>query len=179
MSRIGKKPVEIPQGVEVEVEGTFVKVKGPKGELSFKFHPDAIIEKQDGKIVVKRKSNRPFHRALHGTVRAIIANMIEGVTKGFKKELKVVGLGYRAQLQGNTLVLNVGYSHPVEYKPPDGIKIEVPDPTSIIISGIDKQKVGQVAAEIRAIRPPEPYKGKGIRYADEQIIRKAGKAGKK
>ena len=177
MSRIGKKPVEIPQGVEVEVEGTFVKVKGPKGELSFKFHPDAIIEKQDGKIVVKRKSNRPFHRALHGTVRAIIANMIEGVTKGFTKTLELIGVGYRAAVEDQSLVLKVGFSHPVRVTPPPGVKFEVSG-KKIKVLGIDKQAVGDVAARIRKIRPPDPYKGKGIRYEGEVVKRKPGKTAK-
>ena len=179
MSRIGKKPIPIPNGVTVALEGRTVKVKGPKGELTFTYHPDMRVRIEDNMVIVERPSDKRFHKALHGTTRQIIANMIRGVSEGFTKELEVVGTGYRAQMQGRKLVLNVGYSHPVEIEPPQGIELSVEGGTRIRVFGIDKQKVGQVAADIRRIRPPEPYKGKGIRYVGEVIRRKAGKAGAK
>jgi len=177
MSRIGKKPIQIPSGVTVNYDGKTIKVKGPLGELAFNPHPEMIIEIKDGEIRVKRPSDKKFHKALHGTTRQIINNMVEGVTKGFSKELEIVGTGYRAKLEGGKLVLQVGFSHPVVLEPPKDVKVEVPAPTRIKVSGIDKQKVGQIAAIIRAVKPPEPYKGKGIRYVGEYVRKKAGKAG--
>lgn len=178
MSRIGKLPIAIPQGVEVEVNGNVVDVKGPKGELHKELHPEMKIELTDGKIVVTRPSDGKIHRSLHGLTRSLIANMVEGVTKGFERNLEISGVGYRASKQGEKLVLAVGYSHPIEVVPEAGIEIEVTTPTKISVKGIDKQLVGQTAANIRDFRPPEPYLGKGIRYADERVRRKAGKAGK-
>lgn len=177
MSRIGKKPVPVPEQVTVKIDGTTITVSGPKGTLTQVFHPDMTIEMQDGQIVVSRPSDKKQHRALHGLTRSLIANMIEGVTKGYQKELVLEGVGYRAAKQGNKLVLSVGYSHPVEILPPDGIEVEVPNNTQIVVKGIDKQLVGQFAAQVRAVREPEPYKGKGIRYKDEHIRRKVGKTG--
>ncbi|EGL82000.1 ribosomal protein L6 [Caldalkalibacillus thermarum TA2.A1] len=178
MSRIGIKPVQIPDGVEVKVNGNEVTVKGPKGELSRQFHPDMQISVKDNQVVVERPSDDKLHKSLHGTTRSLIANMVEGVTKGYEKSLELVGVGYRAQKSGNKLVLNVGYSHPVEIVPEKGIEIEVPSQTKITVKGIDKERVGAVAAKIRAVREPEPYKGKGIRYEGEQVRRKEGKTGK-
>ncbi len=179
MSRIGRQPVEVPSGVDVKINGSHITVKGPKGELEYRFSPDMEITLDKGEILVKRPSDSRVMRSLHGTTRALIENMVTGVTDGFEKELTLVGVGYRANLQGNMLVLNVGYSHPVEIEPPEGISFEVGEKSQqVIIRGIDKQVVGQVAADIRKVRPPEPYKGKGIRYVDERIRRKAGKAGK-
>ncbi len=178
MSRIGKMPVPIPPQVTVEIDGTTVRAKGPKGELVKTFHPDMKIELVDGQIVVKRPSDHRIHRSLHGLTRSLIANMIQGVSEGFRKELVIEGIGYRAEMRGRTLVVSAGYSHPVEVEPPEGIEFTVErGARNIIVSGIDKEVVGEVAAKIRAIRPPEPYKGKGIRYADEYVRRKAGKAG--
>lgn len=178
MSKIGRKPIQIPQGVEVEIhEGNFVRVKGPKGVLERKFHPEVHIKKLDSEIVVEAYSDDNFHKALHGTVRQVLSNMVEGVTQGFTKALEIVGVGYRAALKGQDLEISVGYSKPVVYKKPEGIEFELPNPNLIIVKGIDKEKVGQVAAEIRRIRKPEPYKGKGIRYQGEVIRRKAGKSG--
>jgi large subunit ribosomal protein L6 len=172
-------PVEIPSGVEVTIKGPYVKIKGPKGEMEFEFSPEIEISSADGQIAVKRPSDTREMRSLHGTTRALIQNMVIGVTDGFQKELQLVGVGYRANMEGKNLVLNVGYSHTVEVVPPDGITFEVGERNQqVFISGIDKQSVGQVAADIRKVRPPEPYKGKGIRYKDEYIRRKAGKAGK-
>jgi len=181
MSRIGKKPIEIPNGVDVQItEGNLVKVKGPKGELSNTFHPELKIIKEDSVIKVERPNDESFMRAIHGTTRALLANMIKGVTEGFTVELEIVGIGYRAAMKGKALELQLGYSHPVVYEPPEGIKIEVEGNTTIKVSGIDKQLVGQVAAEIREFRKPDPYKGKGIRYKDEQLKLKPGKSvGKK
>lgn len=179
MSRIGKKPIEIPKGVEVKLNGKHIEVKGPKGKLEFDIHPEINVRIEDNKIVVERPSDKKIHKALHGTMRQIINNMIEGVTKGFSKELEIVGTGYRARMEGNKLVINVGFSHPVEILPPPGIQFEVEGQNIIRVKGIDKQLVGDVAAQIRRIRPPEPYKGKGIRYRGEVIRRKAGKAGVK
>ena len=178
MSRIGKMPVEIPSGVEVKVEGQTVTVRGPKGTLTQEFHPDMVIALEGNTLTVQRPSDEKNHRALHGLTRSLIANMIEGVTKGYQKNLEITGVGYRAALQGNKLVLSMGFSHPVEFEPEPGIEFEVPAPTRISVKGIDKQLVGETAARIRAVRPPEPYLGKGIRYAGEHIRRKAGKAGK-
>jgi large subunit ribosomal protein L6 len=179
MSRVGKLPVEIPQGVEVEIKGTFVRVKGPKGELSHTFPPVVDIEKENGTITVKRHSEEKFHRSMPGTARAVIQNMVTGVSDGFEKFLEIHGVGYRAEMQGKNLVINVGYSHPVEVEPPDGIAFEVLERNNLIrVSGYDKQVVGQISAEIRRIRPPEPYKGKGIRYRGEYVRLKPGKAGK-
>lgn len=179
MSRIGRMPVVIPSGVEVEVKGSSVRVKGPKGELARTFPADMIIDVEDGQILVKRPSDEANHRALHGMTRALIQNMVTGVSTGFQKILEVNGVGYRAEMSGSNLVLHVGYSHPVTVTPPEGISFEVDQRTrQIKVNGYDRQEVGQVAANIRKIRPPEPYKGKGIKYLDERIRRKAGKAGK-
>ncbi len=177
MSRIGKKPIEKPDGVAVTLQGSAVSVQGPKGKLTMEIPAGIQVEVEDNRILVTRESDEKKHRALHGLTRALLANMVEGVTKGFEKRLDLVGVGYRAQLQGKKLVLSVGYSHPVEVDPPQGIEIEVPAPNKIVVKGIDKQQVGEVAARIRAIRKPEPYKGKGIKYETEVIRRKAGKAG--
>ncbi len=178
MSRIGKKPVVIPAGVEVKLDGTTVTVKGPKGTLTQVVHPNMTIKIENGELLVTRPDDQKQNRALHGLTRSLLANMVEGVTNGYKKELEVNGVGYRAAKQGKTLVMNLGYSHQVKVDEIDGITIDVPNPNSIIISGPDKQKVGQFAAEVREKRPPEPYKGKGIKYADEHIRRKEGKAAK-
>ncbi|NLG71152.1 MAG: 50S ribosomal protein L6 [Chloroflexi bacterium] len=179
MSRIGRMPVVIPSGVEVEVKGSSVRVKGPKGELARTFPADMIIEVEDNQILVKRPTDEANHRALHGMTRALIQNMVTGVSTGFQKILEVNGVGYRAEMNGSNLVLHVGYSHPVTVEPPEGISFEVDQRTrQIKVNGYDRQEVGQVAANIRKIRPPEPYKGKGIKYLDERIRRKAGKAGK-
>ncbi len=177
MSRVGKKPIQIPQGVEVRIDGNVVRVKGPKGNLERRFHPAIKIKMEDGMLRFERPTDLPFHRSLHGTCRAIVANMIKGVTEGFRKELEIQGIGYKAELQGKKLTLTVSKSHPVIYEIRDDVKVEVPAPNRVIVSGIDKEVVGQVAAEIRSIDPPEPYKGKGIRYVDEYVRRKAGKAG--
>ncbi len=179
MSRIGKKPIVIPKGVTVALDGNTVKVKGPKGELQTTIHKNIKVEMKDSEIEVKRSDDLKINRALHGLSRALIQNMIVGVSQEFKKTLDIVGVGYRVELKGTNLLLNMGYSHPIYFMPPAGIKIETPTPTQIVITGIDKQLVGQVAAKLRSIRKPEPYKGKGIKYSDEQILRKAGKtAGK-
>ncbi|MBE6777472.1 MAG: 50S ribosomal protein L6 [Ruminococcaceae bacterium] len=178
MSRIGNKPIAIPAGVDVKIDGTVVTVKGPKGELKNSFNAAMNIAIENNEIVVTRPSDNKEHRSLHGLTRTLIANMVEGVTNGYKKELEVNGVGYRAQKQGKDLVMNLGYSHQVIMPEVDGITIEVPNNNSIIISGPDKQKVGQFAAEVREKRPPEPYKGKGIKYVDEHIRRKEGKAAK-
>ncbi len=180
MSRIGRKPIPIPQGVEVKVEGEQVLVKGPKGALSQKIPFEIEVKVLDGEVKVDRKVETRRARALHGLMRSLIANMVQGVTQGFEKRLEIVGVGYRAQLEGRTLRLALGYSHPVLYPIPEGIEIEVPQPTKIVVKGIDKQKVGQVAAEIRALREPDSYKGKGIRYEGEVVRLKVGKGrGKK
>lgn len=178
MSRIGKKPIEIPSGVTVTVEKNTVTVKGPKGSLTRTFNPDLNIEVGEKEIIVTRPSDSKEHRALHGTTRALLANMVEGVSKGFEKSLELIGVGYRAQKQGKKLVLNVGYSHPVEIEPEEGIEIEVPSDTKIVVKGVSKERVGALAANIRDVRPPEPYKGKGIRYEGEYVRRKEGKTGK-
>jgi large subunit ribosomal protein L6 len=179
MSRIGNKPVSVPDKVTVTVDGNTVKVKGPKGELTQVFPFEMSIRVEDGKVLVERPSDEKPVRALHGLTRALIANMVQGVTGGYRKALEIVGVGYRAEKKGKNLVLSVGYSHQVQYPEPAGITISTTSPTVVVIEGMDKQKVGQVAAEIRAVRPPEPYKGKGIRYQGEQVRRKAGKAGAK
>ena len=177
MSRIGKQPIELPKGVEVKVEDGVIRVKGPKGQLEQTLRPEIELKVEDDQLVVTRSSELKQHRAYHGLTRALVANMVEGVTNGYRKGLEIVGVGYRADKRGNKLVLNVGYSHEVEYPEPAGISISTPSQTQIVVEGIDKQKVGQVAAELRAVRPPEPYKGKGIRYEGEHVRRKAGKTG--
>ncbi|KIL52355.1 50S ribosomal protein L6 [Jeotgalibacillus soli] len=178
MSRVGKKPIEVPSDVTLTFEGSTVTAKGPKGELTFTHKPEITVEQEGNILTVVRPSDSKEHRALHGTTRAIIANMVEGVSKGFERGLELVGVGYRAQKQGNKLILNVGYSHPVEITPEDGIEVEVPSNTKVIIKGASKERVGALAANIRDVRPPEPYKGKGIRYEGEQVRRKEGKTGK-
>lgn len=179
MSRIGKKIIEVPKGVSVNLDGNIIKVKGPKGELLRAVHPSMKVEIKDNQIEVKRPDDLKENRALHGLTRALIQNMIIGVNQEYKKTLDIVGVGYKVEAKGANILINIGYSHPIYFIPPAGIKLETPTPTQIIISGIDKQLVGQVAAKIRSIRKPEPYKGKGIKYSDEHIVRKAGKtAGK-
>jgi len=176
MSRIGKQPIQLPAGVSVAISaGGRVQVNGPLGELSQNVPARMQIEQDDGNLVVKRPTERGDDRALHGLTRSLIANMVEGVTKGFEKRLELQGVGYRATLRGTDLELNVGFSHPVVVKPPQGISFEVPDATSVLVKGIDKQQVGEIAAEVRKVRPPEPYKGKGIRYEGEYVRRKVGK----
>lgn len=178
MSRIGKMPISVPAGVEVKNDNNTITVKGPKGELAKQFSKELTINVADGVITVSRPSDDKMHRSLHGLTRTLIANMVEGVTNGFSKTLEIEGVGYRAAKQGNKINLNLGFSHPVVFEETDLVKLDVPQPNKIVVSSIDKQAVGQVAAEIREKRPPEPYKGKGIRYAGEHIIRKEGKAGK-
>ncbi len=178
MSRIGKQPITLPKGVEVRIDGVDVTVKGPRGQLSQRIHAELALEQQDGQLLVKRPTDQPRHRAMHGLYRTLIANMVTGVSEGFSRTLEMQGVGYRAQMQGTNLVLNIGFSHPVEVPPPANIEFEVDGTSKIIIKGINKELVGQVAADVRKIRPPEPYKGKGIRYAGEYVRRKAGKAGK-
>ncbi len=175
MSRIGKKPINI-KDVEVKIDGQNVTVKGKLGELQMEVHPNITVKVEGDEIIVTRPNDAKQNRALHGLTRALIANMVKGVTEGYKKTLKIIGVGYRAELKGKGLLLNVGYSHPIYFIPPEEIKVEVPAPDQVVISGIDKELVGNVAAKIRSFRKPEPYKGKGIRYIDEVIIRKAGKA---
>ncbi len=178
MSRVGRLPIPIPGGVEVQVQGSTVSVSGPKGRLQRTVHPDLGIAVKDGRILVSRQSDDRFHRALHGLTRALVANMVTGVTKGYQAELEIQGVGYRAQKQGQRLTLQVGFSHPVEITPPPGVTLDAPQPNRIVVAGIDKELVGQTAAGIRAIREPDPYKGKGIRYVGERVRRKPGKAGK-
>ncbi len=179
MSRIGRLPVDIPAGVEVSVSDNEVQVKGPNGAMQRQFLPDVTIRKDGSQVIVERHDDAAFSRAIHGTTRAVIQNMVTGVSTGFKRELEILGVGYRAEMNGKVLVINVGYSHPVEVDPPEGISFDAnPKTREIIVSGYDKEVVGQVAADIRKIRPPEPYKGKGIRYKGEYVRRKAGKAGK-
>lgn len=178
MSRIGKKPLEIPAGVTVTINESTVTVKGPKGELTRTFNADINVKVEDNVLTVTRPSDQKEHRALHGTTRSLLGNMVEGVSKGFEKGLELVGVGYRATKSGNKLVLAVGYSHPVEIVPEQGIEIEVPTNTKVIVKGTDKERVGAIASNIRAIRPPEPYKGKGIRYEGEYVRRKEGKTAK-
>jgi len=175
MSRIGKKPVAVPKGVDIDLQGQALTVKGPKGELGLDVHPEMAVAFEDGEIRVERPSDQPSHRALHGLTRALIANMVEGVTNGFTRTLEIVGVGYRAEVKGGSLNLSLGFSHPVEFQPPVGVTIECPNQTTVVVKGADKQAVGQAAAVIRGFRPPEPYKGKGIRYQGEQVRRKAGK----
>ncbi|RUL54772.1 MULTISPECIES: 50S ribosomal protein L6 [Lysinibacillus] len=179
MSRVGKKPIEVPANVTVVVaEDNTVTVKGPKGELSRQFNKDMKIEQEGNVITIVRPSESKEHRTIHGTTRALLANMVTGVSEGFSRSLELIGVGYRAQLQGTKLVLNVGYSHPVEFTPEEGLEIEVPSNTKVIIKGISKERVGALASNIRDVRPPEPYKGKGIRYEGEYVRRKEGKTGK-
>ena len=178
MSRIGRKPIAVPAGVDVKIDGHVVTVKGPKGTLTKSFHKDMIIKLEGNEIIVERPTEDKLHKSLHGLTRTLVSNMVEGVTHGFSKSLDIDGIGYRAQKQGKNLVMNLGYSHQVIVPEIDGIPIDVPAATKIIVNGIDKQAVGQFAAEIREKRPPEPYKGKGIHYTGEHIIRKEGKAGK-
>jgi len=178
MSRIGNKVITVPAGVEVNIVDNFATVKGPKGELKQQFDKDMTFNIEGSEITVVRPSDSKRHRTIHGTTRAILANMVEGVSTGFKKELELIGVGYRAQMQGKKLVLSVGYSHPVEFEEIDGIKLGVEGNTKVSIEGINKEVVGQYAAKVRAVRPPEPYKGKGIRYVGEYVRRKEGKTGK-
>ena len=175
MSRIGRKPIPIPDGVNVDIAPGHVSVKGPRGELAQDVSRDMALAIDEGVLTVSRPTDRGPHRALHGLTRSLVANMVEGVTDGFERRLEIQGVGYRARLQGRTLELSVGYSHPVAIDAPEGIEFEVPRPTEVIVRGIDKQLVGEIAARIRRVRPPEPYKGKGIRYAGEQVRRKVGK----
>jgi large subunit ribosomal protein L6 len=175
MSRIGKMPVEVPKGVNVSLEGATFLAKGPKGELTLDVHREIEVKVDAGVVTVHRPSDQPRHKALHGLVRSLVANMVTGVSEGFSKTLEIVGVGYRADVSGKGIKVLVGFSHPIDYPAPDGVTLECPNQTTIVISGADKQKVGQTAAEIRAFRPPEPYKGKGIRYQGEQVRRKAGK----
>ncbi|WP_338553281.1 50S ribosomal protein L6 [Paenibacillus sp. KS-LC4] len=179
MSRIGRKPIQVPNGVTINLENSVITVKGPKGTLSREYHKDMKVNVSETEIVIERPSDNKLHRSLHGTTRSIIANMVSGVTDGFSKNLELVGVGYRASKNGEKIVLNVGYSHPVEIAPEGGIEFDVPANTKITVRGIDKELVGAFAAKIRSVREPEPYKGKGIKYEGERIIRKEGKAGKK
>jgi large subunit ribosomal protein L6 len=179
MSRIGRIPIQVPAGVQVDLKNNLVTVKGPKGTLSRELHPDMIIEQSDGTITVSRPSEGRLHRSLHGLTRTLVANMVAGVTEGFTRRLEVAGVGYRAQQAGKDLVLQVGFSHPVAVEPPQGITLTAETPTRIVVSGIDKELVGETAARIRRVRPPEPYKGKGIKFAGEQVRRKVGKTGGK
>ena len=175
MSRIGKQPIEVPKGADVTLNGQAVHVKGPKGELTFDAHPDMTVTLNEGVVTVTRPSDEPQHRALHGLTRMLVANMVEGVVTGFSKTLEIQGVGYRALQKGSGIELHLGFSHTIPYSAPDGVSLDLPDQTTIVVTGVDKQKVGQAAAEIRAFRPPEPYKGKGIRYKGEHVRRKAGK----
>jgi large subunit ribosomal protein L6 len=175
MSRIGRKPIQIPEGVEIDVKPGAVTVKGPKGELSQGLSRDMMVAIDDATLTVERPTDRGEHRALHGLTRSLIANMVEGVTDGFERRLEIQGVGYRANLRGKTLEMALGYSHPVSIEAPEGIEFEVPQPTEVVVRGIDKQLVGEIAARIRKSRPPEPYKGKGVRYAGEHVARKVGK----
>ena len=178
MSRVGRLPIPIPGGVDVAVQERTVRVKGPKGQLERTVHPDITVAVTNGRITVSRQTDGRFHRALHGLTRALVANMVRGVTQGYTVQLEIQGVGYRAQKQGQKLALQIGFSHPVELDPPTGITFEAPQPNRIVVTGIDKELVGQTAARIRALREPDPYKGKGIRYLGERVRRKAGKAGK-
>ena len=175
MSRIGRLPIEIPASVDVQIEGSVVRVKGPKGELEQAVSRDLAFEREDSKLVVTRPTNRKDHRELHGLTRTLIYNMVVGVTEGYEKRLEIQGVGYRAQLKGKGLELALGFSHPVQVDAPEGIEFEVPQPTQVVVRGIDKQAVGEIAARIRKTRPPEPYKGKGVRYVGEHVARKVGK----
>jgi large subunit ribosomal protein L6 len=178
MSRIGRQPIEVPGGVDVSIDGTHVSVKGPRGTLERSLHPEMKLVQEDGTIRVERPSDEAMHRSLHGLTRTLVANMVEGVTKGYEKRLEIVGVGYRASLRGQDLEIAAGFSHPVIVQRPEGVEFEVPQPTRITVRGNDKQAVGEIAAKIRKIRPPEPYKGKGIRYEGEHVRKKAGKAAK-
>ena len=178
MSRVGKKPIELPTGVTVAINGNTVTVKGQKGELTRNFHPDITINVEENIVNVVRPTDNKEHRALHGTTRSILGNMVEGVSKGYERGLELVGVGYRATKSGSKLILNVGYSHPVEIVPEEGVEVDVPSNTKVIVKGIDKERVGALAANIRDVRPPEPYKGKGIRYEGEAVRRKEGKTAK-
>ena len=178
MSRIGRLPIPVPSGVDVSIDGAEVTVKGPKGSLTRELHPDMTVAREDDRLVVTRPTEQKTHKQLHGLTRTLVNNMVVGVTDGYRKSLEITGVGYRAALNGNKLTLNLGYSHPIEIDPPEGITFEVENPTHLAVLGIDKELVGQVAAQVRSTRKPEPYKGKGVRYAGEQIRRKAGKAGK-
>ncbi len=175
MSRIGRKPIAVPDGVTVEIRPGSVAVRGPKGELQERVSPEMAVSQEDGRVIVARPTDRGDHRALHGLTRTLVANMVTGVTQGFEKRLEIQGVGYRAALRGRDLEMQLGFSHPVTVKAPDDITFEVPQPTQIVVSGISKQRVGEIAAQIRKWRPPEPYKGKGIRYQGEHVIRKVGK----
>ena len=179
MSRIGKRPVEVPGGVTVKIDGSQVSVKGPKGELQRTFHPEITLTLENSTITVSRPSDEPRHKALHGLSRTLMANMVEGVTKGYVKQLEITGVGYKAELKPYGLLMSLGYSHTIEVKAPKGVKLSAPQPTQVVVEGADKEAVGRVASEIRKLRKPEPYKGKGVRYAGEVIRRKAGKAGGK
>lgn len=179
MSRIGRKPIQVPSGVNVSLEDNVITVKGPKGTLSRELHRDMKVSQEEGVLTVERPSDNKLHRSLHGTTRSVVANMVSGVTAGYAKNLELVGVGYRASKSGEKLVLNVGYSHPVEFVPQSGIEFDVPAQNKITVRGIDKELVGATAAKIRSVREPEPYKGKGIKYENERILRKEGKAGKK
>ncbi|MFC5401812.1 50S ribosomal protein L6 [Cohnella soli] len=179
MSRIGRKPIQVPNGVNVNLDSNVITIKGPKGSLSRALHGDMKVSYEENVITVERPSDNKLHRSLHGTTRSLVANMVSGVTDGYVRNLELVGVGYRASKSGEKLVLNVGYSHPVEIVPENGIEFEVPAQNKIIVKGIDKELVGATAAKIRSVREPEPYKGKGIKYENERIIRKEGKAGKK
>jgi large subunit ribosomal protein L6 len=178
MSRIGRLPITVPAGVDVRIDGRNLTVKGPKGTLSRALHPDMQLDREDGRLVVSRPTEQKMHKQLHGLTRTLVNNMVVGVTTGYRKGLEITGVGYRAALAGRTLQLSLGYSHPIEIEPPEGITFELENPTRVAIVGIDKELVGQVAAEVRSTRKPEPYKGKGVKYAGERIRRKAGKAGK-
>lgn len=178
MSRVGRLPIPIPQGVDVIVEDNRVTVRGPRGTLSRELHKDMSISVSNGEVIVQRPSDEKFHKSLHGLTRSLVANMVKGVTEGYERTLEISGVGYKAAKQGRKLVLSLGYSHPVEIEPEEGIELDVPIPTRVTVKGIDKERVGEVAANIRAIRKPEPYKGKGVMYAGEKLRRKAGKTGK-
>ena len=175
MSRVARNPIAVPKGIEVKINGNHVAVKGPKGQLQYDLHPMVKILQADGELRFERNNDSTLARAVSGTMRALVNNMVTGVAKGFEKKLTIVGVGFRAAVQGKKLNLTLGYSHPIAYNIPDGITIECPDQTTVVVKGADRQRVGQVAAEIRAYRPPEPYKGKGVRYSDEQIVRKEAK----
>ena len=178
MSRIGRLPIAVPSGVDVTIDGRTLTVKGPKGTLSRELHPDIAVSREDNRLVVTRPTEQKTHKQLHGLTRTLVNNMVVGVTDGYRKSLEITGVGYRAAKVGEKLQLNLGYSHPVEIEPPDGISFELENPTRLAVVGIDKELVGQIAAQVRSTRKPEPYKGKGVRYAGEQVRRKAGKAGK-
>ncbi len=178
MSRIGRLPIAVPAGVDVEIDGRQLTVTGPKGRLTRALHPDMTVVREEGKLLVSRPTEQKMHKQLHGLTRTLVNNMVVGVTTGYRKPLEITGVGYRAQLIGTSLQLSLGYSHPIEIVPPSGITFELENPTRLAIVGIDKELVGQVAAKVRATRKPEPYKGKGVKYAGERIRRKAGKAGK-